>query len=257
MSCAPAPALWQRQPQLPPPHADFLAIRVEAALADPASRAQLVWPMILGAPRLREAHPDGLPEPLLLAKAAGPLAALGEADPAAAWARARGERPDTAEAGPGGWRPHPAWGAFGPLLSLRAGIALLVLTGLPADAGYRVRAARELFNACLYQECLAALEPERAAAAGDAARVLQGLASLAAGYHQLQLHDRDGMAALWSDALAALEDQGDGLPTAAGTLRFEQARAVTASRLAWMAEHPEARDIAPLWALPRPEWRLP
>jgi len=38
---------------------------LEAALREPAARALLVWPVVLGAPRLRESHPGGVPEPLL------------------------------------------------------------------------------------------------------------------------------------------------------------------------------------------------
>ena len=68
MSCAPlAPVFWQRQPKLPLPVMKFMGARLEAALRSPADRAVLVWPMVLGAPRLREAHPDGVPEPELLA----------------------------------------------------------------------------------------------------------------------------------------------------------------------------------------------
>lgn len=256
MTCAPAPAFWQRQPRLPLALQRFLRARTEAALHDPARRDLLVWPMILGAPKLREAHPEGLPEPLLLAKAAGPLAAVGEPDPDAAWARCLALLPDTAEAGRSGWRPHGAWGAQGPLLSLRCGVALLTLTGLAADRAYSIRAAVGLFNACLYHECHDALEPLWAAAEGDLKRRLQGLILLAAGYHQLQLHERKGMAALWSDASSALEGSGGSLETPGGMLDFGQALAATEARLAWLGSHLDA-DLAPLWELPRPNWELP
>jgi hypothetical protein len=61
-----------------------LGARVEAALRAPADRALLVWPLVLGAPALRAAHPDGIPEPVLLAGAASMLGPLGVTDPGAA-----------------------------------------------------------------------------------------------------------------------------------------------------------------------------
>lgn len=256
MSCAPPPVFWQRQPMLPTALQRFLRARVEAALRDPASRDLLVWPMILGAPKLRELHPEGLPEGLLLAKAAGPLAAVGAKDPAEAWRRCLALLPDSAEAGATGWKPHRSWGAQCPLLSLRSGVALLVLTGLPADARYLFRAGAALFNACLFHECHDALEPLWTAAAGDLKQQLQGLILLAGGYHLMQQHQRRGMAALWEDAAAALEG-GDGCAsTPWGVLAFGEALAATRSRLAWLADHPEESGFTPLWELPRPEWEL-
>ena len=110
---------WQRQPQLPLEIQRFFHARTEAALGDPEARQVLVWPTILGAPALRRAHPEGVPEPELLGHAARMLSALGHHDPAAAWAEHRTAWPDTAEAGATGWRPAAGWGAWGPLVSLR------------------------------------------------------------------------------------------------------------------------------------------
>lgn len=234
----------------------FLRARIEAALQDPARRVLLVWPMILGAPKLREAHPEGLPESLLLAKAAGPLAAVGANDPAAAWHDCLSLLPDTAEQGATGWRPHRSWGAQGPLLSLRTGVALLVLTGLPADDTYLFAAAAGLFNACLFHECHDALEPLWLAAEGDRKRQLQGLIFLAAGYHLMQLHQRRGMAALWEDAAAALAAEDGRFDTPWGVLAFGEALSATIGRLAWLGSHSEDVDLATLWELPRPVLEL-
>lgn len=256
MSCAPPPAFWQRQPMLPLPLQRFLKARVEAALQDPARRDLLVWPMILGAPKLRELHPEGLPEGLLLAKAAGPLAAVGSKDPAEAWRTCLALLPDTAEPGATGWRPHRAWGAQGRLLSLRSGVTLLVLTGQPADERYLFAAASALFNACLFHECHDALEPLWAAAEGDLKRQLQGLILMTGGYHLLQQHQRAGMQALWEDSVAALAEAGGRISTRWGVLAFGEAMAVTVRRLAWLAEHPQEPELAALWELPRPEWEL-
>lgn len=256
MSCAPPPAFWQRQPMLPLALQRFQRARVEAALMDPARRDLLVWPMILGAPRLREAHPEGLPEMLLLAKAAGPLAAVGHPDPAEAWRRCLALLPDTAEAGATGWRPHRSWGAQSPLLSLRSGVTLLVLTGLPGDERYLFSAAAGLFNACLFHECHDALEPLWMAAEGDLKRRLQGLILMTGGYHLMQLQQRRGMAALWGDAAGALAGADDPISTPWGVLAFGQAMSVTAGRLAWLAEHPGEPEFAAFWELPRPIWGL-
>ena len=101
---------WQRQPLLPREVQAWLRARVEAALEDPEARQGLVWPTILGAPRLREAHPEGLPEELLLTHAARLLSALGHHDPAAAWQGHQAAWPDTARQGTTGWLPSPTWG---------------------------------------------------------------------------------------------------------------------------------------------------
>jgi Domain of unknown function (DUF309) len=212
--------------------------------------------MVLGAPRLRELHPEGIPESLLLEMAAGPLAALGQSEPEEAWGRVRQGQPDEAELGPGGWRPHPVWGRFAPLLSLRAGVALMVLTGLPGDERYPFAAGAGLFNACLYHECHDALEPLWTAAEGPMKRCLQGLILLAGGYHHLQLLNRGGMRALWRESLHALEGTENRLDTPWGGLGLAQALDATGWRLAWLERDGGSGDPAPLWDLPRPEWEV-
>ncbi len=143
---------WQRQPQLPLEIQRFLRRRVEASLHDPSKRADLVWPTVLGAPALRTQHPEGLPESLLFAHAARMLAAVGEADPAAAWQRNLEAHPDTAEAGDTGWKPHESWGQWSPLLSLRSGWQLGALTPLPLEARYGLACGVSLFSHRLYDE---------------------------------------------------------------------------------------------------------
>ncbi|MBI4912295.1 MAG: DUF309 domain-containing protein [Acidobacteria bacterium] len=150
--------------------------------------------------------------------------------------------------------PHQRWGAFGPLLSLRCGVALLVLTGLPADHQYPLAAAAGLHNACLFHECHEALEPLWDPAEGDLRSGLQGLILLAGGYHHQQFHQRGGAEALWRDALERAT--GTELPTPWGVLAFGQALDATAQRLRWMEANPETRDLAPLWEFPRPVWEL-
>ena len=105
---------WQRQPRLPLEVHRFFQDRMEAALQDPEARQVLVWPTVLGAPGLRQAHPGGIPETELLGHAVRMLAALGHHDPAAAWKAHLGRWPDTAIGGPEGWRPAAAWGGWGP-----------------------------------------------------------------------------------------------------------------------------------------------
>ena len=256
MSCDTVPAFFQRQPVLPLPVQDWLRQRTEPATASPEERERLVWPMVLGAPRLRQAHPEGIPERLLLELAAGPLAALGHQDPEEAWQRARLGRADEAEPGPAGWRPHPAWGRFAPLMSLRSGVALVVLTGLPADERYAFVAGAGLFNACLYHECHDALEPLWEAAEGLQRRRLQGLILLTGGYHHLQHLNRGGMRALWTEAITALEGVGHRLDTPWGGLELAQSLGATQARLALLETDPDPGDLTSLWELPRPEWEL-
>jgi hypothetical protein len=254
MSCGTVPAFFQRQPALPMPIQEWLRQLTEAALGSPAGRERLVWPMVLGAPRIRETHPDGIPEPLLLELAAGPLAALGQPDPEAAWQRQRLGQPDLAEPGPAGWKPHRVWGRYAPLMSLRTGVALMVLTGLPADGNYSFAAAAGLFNACLYHECHDALEPLWLAAEGTLKRRLQGLILMTGGYHHLQRLNRGGMQALWQESVNAFAGFEGRLDTPWGELGIAQALAVTAERLAWLEQDHGSADPAPLWNLPRPEW---
>lgn len=247
---------WQRQPLLPKGIQTFLRSRLEAALADPEARQALVWPTILGAPRLREAHPGGLPEAALLQHAARMLGALGHHDPAAAWQRHLEAFSDTAERGPEGWRPHGTWGAFGPLVSLRSGWQLAALTPLPLGGRYPLASGVSLFNHGLYHECHDALEPLWERASGDLEAGLQGLILLAAGYHHLQLHNRSGLVAVWEEALARLEGRDGVLRTPWGEVRFQAALDLTARRLDHGKRMTDDADLAPLWALDRPTWEL-
>ncbi len=256
MSCSDTkPLFWQRQPVLPLEVQRFLRARIEAALADPADRSLLAWPTVLGAPRLREAHPEGLPEDLLLEHAARMLAALGESDPDRAWHGARERFPDTAMEGPGGWLPAPGWGALGPLVSLRCGVALSALTGLPGDGTYLLQAGVALFDVALYHETHDALETLWKDASEPLRQGLQGLILMAAGYHHQQLHNLPGAVAVWEDALARLEPFDGLLPTPWGRVDHREALQFTEERLALLGADPEA-DPEALWAMPVPRWEI-
>jgi hypothetical protein len=230
--------------------------RLEAALEHPADRALLVWPTILGAPRLREQFPGGLRDSQLLPLAARMLAAVGAGDPEAAWSEARERLPDTAEPGPDGWLPHRSWGALSPLVSLRCGVALAALTGLPADERYPLSAGVLLFECALFHETHDALEALWKDAQGDLRQGLQGLILMTAGYHHQQLHRREGMVAVWEDALERLAAFQGALPTPWGTVHFAQAFAATAVRLEWLREVDPAVDLSPLFGMDRPRWEL-
>ncbi len=247
---------WQRQPRLPLGVHRFLQDRLEAALQDPEARQTLVWPTILGAPGVREAHPEGIPESELLNLAARMLGALGHHDPAAAWRVQRVTWPDTAEGGSGGWRPAPAWGAFGPLVSLRCGWQLAALTPLPLGDRYPLACGVSLFNHGLYHECHDALEPLWTAAEGDLKDQIQGLILLAGGYHHLQLHNLPGMVALWEEALGRLEPCEGRVATPWGEVRIQTSLDLTAQRLDHGKRMTDRADLSPLWALDRPTWEL-
>ena len=244
---------WQRQPVLPLPIQRFLRKRIEAALHDPAQRRCLVWPTILGAPRLRELHPEGVPEPELFAHAAKMLAALGIADPVSAWAEDLVAFPDTAERGATGWRPHPNWGAFGPLVSLRSGWQLAALTPLPLDGRYGLACGVSLFNHGLYHECHDALEPLWIEAQEPLKAALQGLILMTAGHHHLQLQNAKGMKAVWEESLARLAPFEGRVETPWGAVDFAEAARLTAARLALLDEGP---DWSALWQMDRPLWTL-
>ncbi len=244
---------WQRQPVLPLEVQRFLRSRLEAALEDPGQRAHLAWPTILGAPRLRELHPEGLPEPELFNHAARMLRALGEEDPASAWAKHLPTHPDVAEPGATGWRPAAAWGAYGPLVSLRCGWQLAALTPLPTGDRYLLAAGVSLFNHALYHECHDALEPLWVASEGPLKAGLQGLILLAAGYHHLQLHNLQGMKAVWEEALARMPESGQ-VGTPWGPVDARPSLEVTRARLT-LLEDGEV-DPAALWTLDRPFWTL-
>ena len=247
---------WQRQPLLPREVQDFLRLRVEAALADPANREALVWPTILGAPRLREDHPGGLPEALLLQHAARMLAALGQHDPAGTWARHQARWADTAEAGATGWRPGPSWGAWGPLVSLRTGWQLAALTPLPHGEAYPLACGVSFFNHGLYHECHDALEPLWSEAGSPLKEGLQGLILMAGGHHHLQHHNRPGMLALWEGSLERLAPLGGQVATPWGTVRVQAALDLTARRLDHGRRGTDDADFGPLWDLDRPTWEL-
>jgi len=244
---------WQRQPVLPLPIQRFLRKRIEAALEDPLDRFHLVWPTVLGAPKVREQHPEGVPESELFAHAARMLAPLGVTDPAEAWARTLAALPDTAEPGSTGWRPHSDWGAFGPLISLRCGWRLMALTPLPLDERYGLSCGVSLFNHGLYHECHDALEPLWIEASEPLKNGLQGLILLTAGYHHLQMQNAKGMKAVWSDALGRLAPLDGRLTTPWGPVDFAEAARVTVERLALMEGKHEWAD---LWRMPRPLWTL-
>jgi hypothetical protein len=258
MACAPAaaPVFWQRQPRLPLPVLRFLGARMEAALRSPAHRSLLVWPMVLGAPGLRDSHPDGVPEPELLARAGALLGPLGVADPAAAWADALERLPDTADRGPAGWVPHRIWEPLGSLVSLRLGVALLALVGQPEDGRYGLACGTALFNSGLFHECHDALEPLWLGAAGELRTGLQGLILLAGGFHHLQLDNPGGMISLWRDALPALERFPGILATPWGAVGFSGAAAAAAERLRWLDGFDGDMALDPLWAMSRPVLEL-
>ncbi len=244
---------FQRQPVLPLPIQRFLRTRIEAALHDPAQRFHLAWPTVLGAPRLRELHPKGLPESELFAHAAKMLSPLGVMDPAAAWAETLAAFPDTAQLGATGWLPQAEWGAFGPLVSLRSGWQLMALTPLPLDDGYGLSSGVSLFNHGLYHECHDALEPLWVEAQGELKAALQGLILMTAGYHHLQLQNASGMKAVWEDAMTRLAPFQGRAETPWGAVDFKDAARLTAERLRHLSPH---ADWSELWRMDRPLWTL-
>jgi hypothetical protein len=247
---------WQRQPRLPLDIHRFLQARLEAALEDPGARQVLVWPTILGAPGLRRAHPDGIPEAELLRHATRMLAALGRHDPRAAWGEHAATWLDTAEGGPEGWRPASAWGAWSPLVSLRSGWQLAALTPLPPGDRYALSCGVSLFNHGLFHECHDALEPLWAGASDPLKGHLQGLILLAGGYHHLQQHNLGGLITLWEEALERLESCVGRVATPWGVVRAETALDLTRQRLDHGRGTTDDADLAPLWALERPTWEL-
>ena len=251
-----SPVFWQRQPKLPHPVQRFLAERTEAALADPKDRALLVWPMVLGAPALRAAQPEGLAETDLLATAGPMLAAVGRPQPGPAWQDALARFPNTADRGAAGWVPHRIWDPMAALVSLRSGVTLLALQGQPEDARYGLASAVALFNCALFHECHDALEPLWLEAEGALKAGLQGLILLTGGFHHLQLHNPRGMISLWQDALALLAPAGERLETPWGAVGFQIAAAAAAERLGWLEHYDGDMDLDPLWPMARPLWEL-
>jgi hypothetical protein len=247
---------WQRQPKLPLPVLKFMGARLEAALRTPADRALLVWPMVLGAPKMREAHPDGVPEPELLAGADSMLGALGVRDPRAAWEDALRRLPNTADHGSKGWVPHRIWDPMASLVSLRLGVALLALLGQPEDQRYGLACGVTLFNCALFHECHDALEPLWLEAEMPLKTGLQGLILLAGGFHHLQLQNAGGMISLWEDALPALDRFDGALATPWGIVGFEAGTAAAAERMAWLEHFDGDMALDPLWAMSRPTLEL-
>ncbi|MBI1754249.1 MAG: DUF309 domain-containing protein [Acidobacteria bacterium] len=258
---------WQRQPRLPLEIHRFLQDRMEAALQDPEARQVLVWPTILGAPALRQAHPEGLPEPLLLNHAARMLGALGHHDPAAAWRAHLAAWPDTAGQGADGWRPSAAWGAWGPFVSLRSGWQLAALTPLSPGAAYALACGVSLFNHGLFHESHDALEPLWTSAQGGLKDQLQGLILLAGGYHHLQQRNLGGLRALWEESLIRLGPCEGRVATPWGEVRANAALDLTRQRLdlavqtldhekRLMDDADEAAVFKSLWDLDRPTWEL-
>ncbi len=257
MACGPrTPVFWQRQPGLPRPVLTFLRSRLEAALADPADRALLAWPTVLGAPRVREEFPEGLPEAELLARA---RAMLPQGDPVRAWEDALARFPDTADRGPAGWVPHRIWDPLSSLVSLRSGVTLLALLGLPEGGNYRLAAGVSLFNAALFHECHDALEPLWLEAEGPLKKGLQGLILMAGGFHHHQVQNAPGMAGLFEDAVEAL-GEGRGLATPWGAVGYGPALDRVRERLEALDDEYGLRAEDPpwerLWSLDRPEWEL-
>jgi len=256
MTCATAPAFWARQQRLPLPLQRFVRVRLETALNDPEERPLLVWPTILGAPRVREAHPEGIPEEVLLTQAGRMLAALGVTDPREAWRKALGGFPDTADKGATGWLPQRIWDPLSAQLSLRCGVILLALTGQPEDERYRLASGVTLFNSALFHESHDALESHWIQASGDLKKGLQGLILTAAGFYHQQNHDALGMISLWKDALAALEPFEGELLTPWGTVDFSESLEAMEQRIAWLRALDTDAEPDGLWDLPRPEWKL-
>jgi Domain of unknown function (DUF309) len=247
---------WQRQPRLPLEIHRFLQDRMEAALQDPEARQVLVWPTILGAPGLRRAHPKGIPEAELLNHAVRMLGALGQHDLSATWKAHLSTWTDTAEGGPEGWRPASAWGAWGPLVSLRSGWQLAALTPLQLGENYPLSCGVSLFNHGLYHECHDALEPLWTIAEGELKNALQGLILLAGGYHHLQQHNLGGLMLLWEEAVKRLEPSGGRISTPWGEVRAEVALDLTIQRLDHGRCLTDDADLSALWALDRPTWEL-
>lgn len=248
------PIFWSRQTRLAPEPERFLQFRLEHALLNPRERTLLAWPTVLGAPVQLDAHPQGIPEPRLLSLAARMVKALGVEDPAAAWAEDLAGFPDTAAQARAGWRPHGTWAPFAPLVSLRAGVALLAMTGRPEDERYLLACGVALFNCALFRECQEALEILRRRSDGELQRGLQGLILLACGYYHQQHHHVAGMHSIWMDGASCLESFKGRIETPWGRIAFSDSLALAVRRLAWLEVAPSGPDWARFWETPSPEW---
>jgi len=256
MSCATAPVFWAPQQRLPLPLQRFVRVRLEAALRNPRDRALFVWPTVLGAPRLREAHPGGIPETELFVQAGRMLAALGVTEPEAVWRETLTAFSDTADKGAAGWVPQRIWEPLSAEISLRCGVILLALTGQPEGERFRLASAVTLFNSALFHECHDALEGLWQDATGDLKRGLQGLILLAAGFYHQQRQDAVGMISLWKDALEALGDLDGELSTPWGKVDFAESLTSIEERIAWLRSLDTEDELGALWDMPRPEWGL-
>ncbi|MFZ1613937.1 MAG: DUF309 domain-containing protein [Holophaga sp.] len=256
MTCATAPVFWAPQQRLPIPLQRFVRVRLEAALEQPKDRALLIWPTVLGAPRLRETHPGGVGEAELLQQAGRMLAALGITDPEAVWRETLNAYPDTADRGPDGWLPQRIWEPLAPQISLRCGVILLALTGQPEDDPYRLASGVTLFNSALFHECHDALEGLWTVASGDLKKGLQGLILLAAGFYHQQRQDVGGMMSLWRDGLKALASFEGEVPTPWGRVDIAECVDNVEQRLQWLRSLDSEAPVDGLWDLPRPEWTL-
>ena len=256
MTCATAPVFWAPQQRLPVPLQRFVRVRLEAALDNPRDRALLIWPTVLGAPRLREAHPGGVSEEDLFLQAGRMLAALGISDPVEAWQETLKAFPDTADKGSTGWVPQRIWDPLASQISLRCGVILLALTGQPEDERYRLSSGITLFNSALFHECHDALEALWSQASGDLKRGLQGLILLSAGFYHQQRLDAVGMMSLWKDGLKALAIFEGELPTPWGRIDFSESIDAAEQRLEWLRNLDSEAELDGLWELPRPEWNL-
>ncbi len=250
------PAFWQPQPRLPLEIRRFLQVRVEAALEDSARRTVLVWPAILGAPVQREAHPEGIPGPELMALAARMVRAVGPLDPMEAWAGDLQRFPDTAEAGLGGWMPAALWRPRAPLVSLRSGVALLALTGRPEDERYLLSSAVELFNLCLFHECHEALERLWRRSEGSLKEGLQGLILLACGFHHQQILNTAGMQGVWKAGIPRLLRFPGVLDTPWGRVGYAGSLAMAMRRLDGLKTESADQVQAQFWEMPSPEWEI-
>lgn len=248
------PIFFQRQPTLPLIVQRFLRTRLEAALQDSKDRALLVWPTVLGSPKLRQEYPDGLPERVIFSHAAKMLHDLGNDDPEASWRDGIARFPETVEQGDTGFKPHRDWGSLGPLVSLRSGVALSALTELPVDENYGMKAGLVLFNSALYHEAHDALEVIWKDAKGRIREGLQGLILMTAGYHHLQLHNLSGMKAVWEESIQRLDGFGGRLDTPWGMVDHREAIERTKERMASINLGTE--DFRALWAMPVPRWEI-
>jgi len=256
VSCATDPIFWQRQRRLPLPAMRFLRSLLDEALKDPGHRSQLVWPTVLGAPRLRALYPEGLPEAELFQQARRMLEALGVQDPQNAWEEIRSLHPSVARKGAEGWLPGELWEGVATELSLRSGVILVALTGQPEDERYRLSCAVTLFNMALFHECHDALEALWLGSSGELKEGLQGLILMSAGFYHQQHHDAAGMMALWKDGLPLLGRRGTRLVTPWGTVDFRESLDTATGRLDWLLNEDDEADLERLWEMPRPEWSL-